>query len=249
MATIRETDLFEPVKHYLEAQGYSVHAEVKHVDVIARHIQRPDEIIAVELKTRMSLDLVIQAARRKEITDSVYIAVPVFGSRGHLRNASGILALLRRIETGLLLVRFLRKTIRVEPILHPQTFSPRTRERRKLAILREVDSRYAEFDPGGLATHGASCGSGEPADPGRRRLTAFRQQSLLIAELLRRNGPASPKTLRALGAPSRCGAIMSRNIYGWFDRISRGVYQVHPAGVDALEANSPEVEQIVATVL
>ncbi|MDZ7794620.1 MAG: hypothetical protein U5P10_13290 [Spirochaetia bacterium] len=71
---IKESDLFQPLKAYLEGQGYSVHAEVRNCDIVA---QKGDELILVELKSSISLNLLIQAAERKEISDSVYIAVPV----------------------------------------------------------------------------------------------------------------------------------------------------------------------------
>ncbi len=33
---LKETDLFEPVKHYLENQGYDVYGEVKNCDITAK---------------------------------------------------------------------------------------------------------------------------------------------------------------------------------------------------------------------
>lgn len=229
---IRETELYEPVVRYLEVQGYSVHGEVGNLDVVARKPDGTDTFVAVELKTRMSLDLLGQAVRRKEVTDSVYVAVPVFGSRGRLRNGRNIRALLRRLEVGLLLVRFLKTGVRVEPILHPVPFSPRRFHRRQAAILREVEGRYIHEDKGGA-----------PATT--RKLTAFRQRSLLTAELLQRAGTASPRQLREAGAPQECGRILSQNVYGWFERVSRGVYRLHSAGEEVLQRETSTVEAIL----
>lgn len=220
---MRETDLFIPVARWLEGQGYHVSAEAGQCDIVARHREDSagEQLILVELKVRMSLDLIIQAARRKEISDSVYVAVPVHGSKGHLRNTRGVLSLLRRLEVGLLLVRFLRSGTRVEVLLHPTPFAPRRKHRRKAQIIREIDGRYAEFDTGG--------------QPGNvPRLTAYRQKSIHLARLLHARGPSAPRELCAAGAPKEAPDILRKNAYGWFDRPQRGIYQISSAGVVAL---------------
>ena len=59
---IRETDLYLPIKAFLEAQGYEVKAEVGPADVVA---MRGDELpVVVELKTQFSLALFHQAIDR-----------------------------------------------------------------------------------------------------------------------------------------------------------------------------------------
>jgi hypothetical protein len=68
-----ETDLYLPVKRHLEAQGYTVKAEVKGCDVVA---VRGEEIpVIVELKQAMSLALLYQAVDRLTIAEHVYIAI------------------------------------------------------------------------------------------------------------------------------------------------------------------------------
>ena len=44
----------------------------------------------------------------------------------------------------------------------------------------------------------------------------------------------SPRQLRALGAGSRTLSILSRNVYGWFSRVARGLYAVTPKGREVL---------------
>lgn len=53
MAGPRETDLYPPVKAFLEAQGYVVKAEVARCDVVAVRGDEPP--VVVELKTRFNL--------------------------------------------------------------------------------------------------------------------------------------------------------------------------------------------------
>ena len=97
---MRETELYPPVKAFLEGQGYEVKAEVGPADVVA--CRKGEEPLVVELKTGFSLTLVHQAVARQALTDVVYVAVPrgkgrharrhrdgIPSGRGALRRASG----------------------------------------------------------------------------------------------------------------------------------------------------------------
>jgi hypothetical protein len=72
-AAMRETDLYPPIKQFLEQQGYAVKAEVGPADVVAVRGDEPPVI--VELKTGFALSLFHQAIERQTVTDAVYIAV------------------------------------------------------------------------------------------------------------------------------------------------------------------------------
>jgi hypothetical protein len=63
-------------------------------------------------------------------------------------------------------------------------------------------------------------------------MTAYRQQALDCAAALR-DGPRRPRDVSGL-APD-AGKIMLRNVYGWFERASRGLYRLTPLGVAALD--------------
>ena len=79
-----ETSLYEPVKRYLEALGFTVKGEVCGCDLVAlRGDERPIVVIG-ELKLSFSLDLVLQAVDRTTACDEVWLAV---GPRGHKRCA------------------------------------------------------------------------------------------------------------------------------------------------------------------
>ena len=62
-------------------------------------------------------------------------------------------------------------------------------------------------------------------------MTAYRQQALACAALLQ-TGPGRPRVLRVV-APE-AGRILVRNVYGWFERTQRGVYQLSSLGQAAL---------------
>jgi hypothetical protein len=63
---IKETDLYFPLKYYLEKQGYTVNSEVHNCDIVAR---KNDELVIIELKKHFSVSLLAQVLIRKQITD------------------------------------------------------------------------------------------------------------------------------------------------------------------------------------
>ena len=69
---ILETELYEPIRSFLEAEGYEVQAEVKHCDIAA---QKEEQLIIVELKKAFNLKLVYQALERQSLTEYVFVAI------------------------------------------------------------------------------------------------------------------------------------------------------------------------------
>src|SRR5690554_4726501 len=69
---ILEKELYKPVHDYFEKFGYDVHGEVKDCDITA---SKGDELIIIELKRNLNLELLIQAVKRQRITENVYIAI------------------------------------------------------------------------------------------------------------------------------------------------------------------------------
>ncbi|MBI9097546.1 MAG: hypothetical protein JEY91_03660 [Spirochaetaceae bacterium] len=226
---MKETELDQPIRHWLEKQGYSVSCEVKHCDMVA---QKEDELLIVELKTRFSLDLVYQAVNRKNLTDSVYVAVPVLPGKKSIPRYRDVKKLLSRLEVGLILVRFMKSKTRVEVISHPVEFKKRRALRRRNSIIREIDGRYSEFNKAGSAT----------VD---RKVSAYRQQAIMTAYFLREKGPLSPAAIRKLGGGNKTQQILSGNVYGWFDRISRGIYCLNVTGRTALDNYEDILESIL----
>jgi len=213
-----ETDLYRPVRTWLEQQGYTVRSEVRNCDITA---VKGDDLVIIELKRAFGTPLLIQAARRQRITDSVYVAIP--RPRGGVRTGQwrGIQHLLRRLELGLILVSPRSKVRPVDIIFHPVPFERQKRKRVRLAILREIDSRSGDYNEGG------SCR--------RKLMTAYRENAIQIACALKQHGPLSPKQLRALGTGPKTLGILYDNVYGWFERIDRGVYDLNAAGRAALK--------------
>jgi len=207
---LAETDLYPPIHNYLVAQGYTVRSEVQNCDITAT---KGDELIVIELKRSFSTELLIQAAKRQRIADSVYVALPRPQSRRAWR---GRQHLLRRLELGLIWVSFQSKQPSVEIVFHPLPFQRQKRRQAKRAVLSEMARRSGDFNTGGSRR--------------RKIVTAYRENAVHIACLLDRLGQLSPRQLRTLGTGPKTHSILYSNFYGWFERVARGVYGLSEQG-------------------
>ena len=160
ISNMRETALYEPIKLFLEKQGYEVKAEVGPADVLAVRGDEPP--VVIELKTGFSLSLFHQATERQAITDLVYIAVPTgrgMGFRGALRKN---LMLCRRLGLGLMTVRL--RDQRVVVHVDPAPYRPRQSKWKKARLLGEFSKRAGDPNVGGSMRRGL--------------VTAYRQDAL-----------------------------------------------------------------------
>ncbi|HEY3281279.1 MAG TPA: DUF2161 domain-containing phosphodiesterase, partial [Armatimonadota bacterium] len=167
-----------------------------------------------ELKRGFSTSLLVQAAERQRLCDSVYVALPEPEDWTSSKRWKGIQHLLRRLELGLLFVCFRADPPLVRTVFHPTPYERRRSARHRRAVIREVEGRSGEYHPGGCT---------------RRKLsTAYRENAVLIACFLEERGPMAPKDLRKLGTGPKTLSILSSNFYGWFERVERGVYALKP---------------------
>ena len=218
-ASLREIDLYAPVRAFLETSGYTVRAEVADCDVVG---YARGELVVVELKTSVTLELLAQATARQRFADVVYVAVPGPIPRRSRRRWRGIKRLLRRLELGLLLVYPTPLPGRVEEVHSPAPYRMRRSSKQRAAVLEEMVGRTANRNTGGSTR--------------QKRVTAYRENAIQIAVVLDRFGPLSAAQLQQQhNTGSRTYAILYRNYYGWFDRIGHGVYGVSVAGKHAFE--------------
>ena len=73
MTDFKETDLYEPIRAFLEEEGYQVQAEVKDCDIAA---VKDGQLVIVELKKAFNLKLVYQGLERQSLTEQVFVAIP-----------------------------------------------------------------------------------------------------------------------------------------------------------------------------
>ena len=99
----------------------------------------------------------------------------------------------------------------VEVVVKPRPWKPRQDKKRRARLIDEHRKRI-----------------GDPAQGGSTRqpiMTAYRQQALACAAFLA-EGPRCTSELRAVVPNAR--SIVLSNVYGWFSRLERGVYQLTP---------------------
>jgi hypothetical protein len=217
-----ETDLYLPVKRFLEAQGYAVKGEIRECDVVAVRAGEPPVI--VELKTAFSLQLVLQGVDRQAMTDAVYLAFPPPARRQH----ADIVRLCRRLGLGVLLVAGQH----VEALADPAPYQPRKAKRRTGMLLKEFQHRVGDTSAGGSARG--------------PRMTAYRQDALRCLAHLGLAGGSSPASVKAATGVARAPAILLRDVYGWFMHVERGVYGISPKGEAARQAHAPHIAALLA---
>ncbi|GMW01267.1 MAG: hypothetical protein AMXMBFR84_24040 [Candidatus Hydrogenedentota bacterium] len=210
---ILETDLHKPLAAYLEKQGYTVRSEVNSCDMVA---VKGDDLIVIELKRSLTATLLAQAARRQKMTDAVYVALPRPSIGLNSRLWRDYRHLLRRLELGLILVNPRGRANKVEIVFHPIPFARRKQPRDRRALLKEIQGRSADYNTAGSTR--------------KKLVTAYREEAIYIACCLKVLGVASPAQLRKMGCSARTTRIAYDNVYGWFDRVERGVYRLRVQG-------------------
>lgn len=211
---MKESDLYPPLKLYLETQGYEVKGEVGSCDVLASRNEEPPLI--VELKLSLNLTVILQAVDRLKLTSSVYIGVPKQCS-ALKRKYKPLCKLLRMLGIGLITIDPLRHSQAVKVLLDPGEYTPRVSKPRQRRLLGEFEKRVG--DP-----------NREGADSKSGIVTAYRQRALKIATLLEKQGPTKASDVARQTQEANARNILYKDVYGWFDNVSRGVYQLSPRG-------------------
>ena len=225
----RETDLYLPVKRLLEGQGYTVKGEVGAADVVA--LRDGDDPVIVELKAGFSLSLFHQAIQRQTLTDAVYVAVPHGSGRLSFKVLTENKKLCRRLGLGLITVRIADGYVEIH--CYPEPYRPRQSKPRKTRLLREFARLVGDPNSGGATR--------------RNLVTGYRQEALRCLSLLAEHGPlkASDVALRTGIAHAR--RLMADNHYGWFERVSTGIYAVSPRGAKATAEYAAEILNLAAS--
>ena len=227
---MKETDLYLPVKTFLEGQGYEVKAEVGAVDVMA--VRGEEDPVMVELKTGFSLALVHQGIERQKVTDWVYLAIPYQSGRASYKALKANLNLCRRLGLGLLTVRL--EDGFVETHADPGPYKPRQSKQRKGRLLAEFSKRVGDPNQGGSTR--------------TTLMTAYRQDALKCICILDREGPTKAAEVAKLANVSRARPIMAHNHYGWFEKVDRGIYTLSPKGIEAKSEYKTELKNISGTI-
>lgn len=214
--SIKETDLFDPVRLFLENLGYAVQGEVKDCDVVAT---RGEDTIIVELKRSFNLKLVYQAIERQTIAEHVYVAIPrpIKGQRD--KTFTNMVRLLKRLELGLLTVALDSPLQLVEVVLEPADSMVRKNRRKQEGIAKEVDQRILAVNKGGMNKS--------------KIMTAYREKSIALCCYLEGRGGVPLKELREIDP--KYATLVQSNPYKWYQRVEKGIYSLAKEGELALE--------------
>jgi hypothetical protein len=211
---MKESDLYLPLKRFLESQHYEVKGEVHDCDVLA--VRDNEAPVVVELKLSLNLDVILQAVQRLSLTPKVYIGIPE-QCRILKRRRRHILKLLRMLGLGLVVIDPNRQIASVEVLLDPSEYRPRKSKHRRERLLGEFMRRVGDPNLGGTAKR-------------KGIMTVYRQRALAIARYLQNQGPTKASHIAQTLREPKARDILYRDVYGWFDRVSLGIYELSPRG-------------------
>ncbi len=211
---MKESDLYLPLKRFLESQNYEVKGEVQDCDVLA---VRGEEVpVVVELKLSLNINVVLQAVDRLSLSPKVYIGVPK--QCGILkRRRKQIVKLLRMLGIGLIAINTELVANNIEVLIDPGEYKPRKLMHLQERLLGEFMRRVGDPNLGGTEKR-------------KGIMTAYRQRALAIGQFLQEHGPTKASLVGKTLQEPKARDIMYRDVYGWFDRESRGVYTLSPRG-------------------
>ncbi len=202
------------MKGFLEELGFEVKGEIGRCDLVALKDGADPVVVIAELKLSFNLELVLQAVDRAAASDEVWLAARI-SAKGKGREADKRFRnLCRRLGFGMLGVS---ESGHVDVIVSPAAPMPARDRKRRSRLVEEHRRRQGDPAVGG--------GSRRPI------MTAYRQRALACAAAMA-EGPKRPRDLKPVAADA--AQILLRNVYGWFDRIDRGVYALAPEGHRAL---------------
>lgn len=216
---MKETELYEPIKRYFVQNGYEIQAEVKNCDVACIKDKR---LTIIELKTKFNLKLLYQAMDRKTMADNVYVAI---GRPTNFKNkeTKNMIKILQKLDIGLITVS-LDSKINTVQIIHSPNENKIKQTSRKMGVINEIQKRNIDINVGGSTTK----------DP---VLTAYREKCIYLVCILQVIGTAKPSGIKRQFNIENPSGILRNNYYGYFDKVSRGIYCLSQNGEDMLESN------------
>lgn len=220
---MKESDLYLPLKKFLEEQDYEVKAEVKNCDVVAikkiAASEKAQPPTVIELKLTLNLEVILQAVDRLILSPIVYVGVPNSCGALKKKKRKRIVKLLKMLGIGLLVINPKRKTTQV--IVDPTAYQPRQSKPRQQWLIDEFVARAGDPNLGGASTKTG-------------RVTAYKQQAIEIASYLNKHGATKASDIAKKLELPKSRAIVYDNHYGWFQNVSRGIYDLSDLGKSLL---------------
>jgi hypothetical protein len=219
---LKESDLYLPIKGFLENLAYQVKGEINDCDIVAKKndANLNNSLIIIELKLSLNITLLLQAVDRLSVADTVYIAIPKH-SPIYKKQRSKVKKLIQRLGIGLIVVDMQEAGQYVEVINDPDDYLPRKNKRKQAALLKEFSTRLGDPQKGG-------------SNATKAVLTAYRQRCIRVAQHLSEL-PSSRgfEIKKAINEP-QATLFLRDNYYGWFEKIDRGIYSISEKGMNEL---------------
>lgn len=228
---MKEEELYPPVRDLFEKRGYRVNAEVIDCDMTA---VKDDEFIIVELKKNLSVALLSQGIKRQKTGADVYIAVPK-PKQYSFKKFRDTFSVIKKLELGLIFVSLRGSHSFAEIVFAPKPYSfTRKNTQKRREIMNEINGRTIDTNTGGVT--------------GTKIVTAYTEKCIHIACILDMYGDLSPKQVRDKGGADNAQLILSRNVFGWFKKIDKGLYGITDDGRRGL-LEYPELEKYYTELL
>lgn len=226
-----EKELYPPVRNLFEKRGYTVNAEVKDCDMTAI---KDDEFIIVELKKNLSVTLLGQGLKRQRTGADVFIAVPK-PKQYSFKKFRSVFSVIKKLELGLIFVSLRGEHSFAEIVFEPKPFKFMQKDTKKRKeIMEEIEGRTIETNTGGVT--------------GTKIITAYTEKCIHIACMLDMYGEMSAAEVRKKGGADNAYNILTMNVYGWFQKVGRGVFKITEKGrLDLMEY--PELEHYYTELL
>jgi hypothetical protein len=215
-----ESDLYLPLKRFMEGLGFVVKGEVNGCDLVGVRSMEPPLLVICEMKLSFNLELLLQAVDRATACDEVWLAARLSRTGKGREEDVRYRNLCRRLGFGMLGVDH---NDAVHVVVAPFAATPRRDPKRRSRLLEEHRRRVGDPNKGG--------GNRQPI------MTAYRQDCITCARAMLL-GPQTPRQLKLL--VPRAAMILRRNVYGWFVREGRGVYRLSPLGLQQFGADADQ---------
>ena len=122
--------------------------------------------------------------------------------------------LARRLGLGVMTVRARDRF--VEVLAEPGPYRPRKSPKKQKRLIKAFDRLDGDPNDGGATRHGL--------------VTGYRQDALKCARFLAVHGPSKGAVVKDWAEVPDATRIMADDHYGWFCRVSRGVYGLTAKG-------------------
>ncbi len=217
--------MYPIIKDTLEKRGFTVKAEVESIDIVA---QKDGKTLLIEMKQTYSLALIYQGSERQKLSDYVYLAIVKPTEKSlNSKTFKQKKTITQRLGLGLMVVDIAMNQVTF--LIDPSLREPRKDAKKRRKLEKEFLLRQTAINEGGVTQ--------------TKIITAYRELALKILDFLRDGEQPLKAIVKHTGAMKTTRILMD-NHYGWFTRVSRGVYALSEEGRAALKSYAEVIKEL-----